>query len=258
MSTSRLEDPEGELPESLRRRTQWKTIVAGLLLSLCLLGSIVWFGRGAVDEVEALAAWVASHGIWGKVAFVVLSVVLTSVFVPEMLFAASAGALFGLWWGTVLTVLGVILTAVVDYLLALTLLRPRIESLLEGHPKLRAIRDASNDEGIRLQLLLRVAPINPVSTSYVLGASGVRFPAFLGGTLGMIPWVFAEVYFGYLASHVTRVVADGGDESKLKTGMVAFGFVVCIALIVYVTRIAVSALAAAEDEAAVASEARGD
>jgi uncharacterized membrane protein YdjX (TVP38/TMEM64 family) len=56
-----------------------------------------------------------------------------------------------------------------------------------------------------------------VSVGYVLGASGVRFPTFLAATVGLIPALFAEVYFGYVASHLTQVavkaLAAGEGES---------------------------------------------
>jgi uncharacterized membrane protein YdjX (TVP38/TMEM64 family) len=246
MVIDRSENPSHELHARLRRTTHWKTLSLRFLAGLCLLVAVVWLGRDVAHEIKALEAWVAGQGVWGRVAFVGMIVVLTSVFVPDTLLAVAAGALFGLGWGTLLTVLGSVTTAAVDFLAARTLLRPRIESMLEQHPKLRAIRAAANDEGIRLQLLLRLAPINPVSVSYVLGASGVRFSTFLIATVGLIPALFAEVYFGYLASHVTQVAGNVGDPSRLHTGMTVFSFVVCIVLIVYISRIATRALAAAE------------
>jgi uncharacterized membrane protein YdjX (TVP38/TMEM64 family) len=122
--------------------------------------------------------------------------------------------------------------------------------MLERHPKLRAIRAAAADEGIRLQLLLRLAPIDPVSVSYVLGASGVRFPTFLTATVGLIPGLFAKVYFGYLANHVTQVAGNLGDHSGAHTVITVTGFVVCIVLILYISRVAAAALAGVEGESA--------
>jgi len=106
-------------------------------------------------------------------------------------------------------------TAVLNYLIARSLLRSRIEKMLEKHPKLRAIQRAANHEGLRLQLLLRLAPLNPVSVSYVLGASGVRFSTFLLATVGLIPVVFVEVYFGYLASNPNRTTRKVSDVNRI-------------------------------------------
>ena len=234
----------------LKRQVHWKAIGLRLLVGLCLLAAVVWFGRHAVDEIRAMETWTAGHGMWGRVAFVGMIVVFTSMFVPDTVLAIAAGAMFGLVWGTVLIVVGAVITAALNFLAARGLLRPRIESILEQHPKLQAIQRAANREGLRLQLLLRLAPISPVSVSYALGASGVRFSTFLIATVGLIPGLFVEVYFGYLASHVTKAAGKAGEHSTLHTVVTVVGFVVCIVLMIAITRISTQALADAEGESA--------
>lgn len=250
MVSDQAKELGGELQEHLREQVHWKTVGLRLLVGLCLLAVIVWLGRNAVDEIKALETWIAGHGVWGKVAFMAMIVFFTSLFVPDTVLAVAAGALFGLAWGTVLTCVGAIITAALNFLAARNLFRPRIEKMLQQHPKLQAIRTAANREGLRLQLLLRLAPINPVSVSYVLGASGVKFSTFLLATIGLIPGLFAEVYFGYLASHVTKVAGDESDHSTLHTIVTISGFLVCIVLIILISRVASKALADVEGESA--------
>jgi uncharacterized membrane protein YdjX (TVP38/TMEM64 family) len=239
-------EPHLRLDQHLEQKAHWKSVGLRLLVGLCLLVAVVWFGRHAAHEMKALEMWIADHGVWGKVAYVAMVVVFTSVFVPDTVLAVAAGALFGLAWGTVLTVAGSIITAAVNFLAARVLLRERIEGMLEQHPKLKAIKSAADSEGLRLQLLLRLAPVNPVSVSYVLGASGVRFSTFLMATVGLIPGLFTEVYFGYVASHITKVAGRVGEHSTAHTVVTIVGFVVCIVLIVFISRIAARALADAE------------
>jgi uncharacterized membrane protein YdjX (TVP38/TMEM64 family) len=246
--TNHLKTFRRELHEHLQRQVHWKTIGLRLLIASCLLAAAVWFGRHAVEYIEAMETWIAGHGVWGWVAFVGMMVVFTSMFVPDTLLAIAAGALFGLGWGTVLTVVGGILTAALNFLIARSLLRSRIEKMLEKHPKLRAIQRAANHEGLRLQLLLRLAPLNPVSVSYVLGASGVRFSTFLLATVGLLPVVFVEVYFGYLASHVTTVAGNVNEHSTLHTVVTVIGFVVCVVLMIYIARVASRAIAETRDD----------
>lgn len=250
MVTNHLKTLGRELHEHLHRQVHWKTVGLRLLVGSCLLAAVVWFGRHAVEDIEAMETWIAGHGVWGWVAYVGMVIVFTSMFVPDTLLAFAAGALFGLGWGTVLTVVGVVLTAALNFLTARSLLRSRIEKMLEQHPKLRAIQRAADREGLRLQLLLRLAPINPVSVSYVLGASGVRFSTFLLATAGLIPVVFVEVYFGYLANHVTTVAGNVSEHSTLHTVMTVVGFVVSIVLMIYITRVASRAIAEAELDSA--------
>ncbi len=140
MARDHLDEPAQALHEHLQRVVHWKTVGLRLLIGLCLLIAVVWFGRHAGEEIKVMESWIADHGVWGWVVFVGMIVVFTSMFVPDTLLAIAAGILFGLPWGTVLTVVGAIITAALNFLTARTLLRPRIEKMLDGHPKLRAIQ----------------------------------------------------------------------------------------------------------------------
>ena len=250
MASDHLSEPAQALHEHLQRQVNWKTVTLRLLIGLCVLTAVVWFGRHAGEEIKTMESWIAGHGVWGWVVFVGMMVLFTSMFVPDTVLAIAAGVLFGLAWGSFLTVAGAILTAALNFLTARTLLRTRIEKMLQGHPKLRAIQSAVNREGLRLQLLLRLSPINPVSVSYVLGASGSRFSTFMFATIGLIPGLFCEVYFGYLASHVTKVAGNVSEHSTLRTVVTVVGFVFCILLMVIISRIASKAIAEAESESA--------
>jgi uncharacterized membrane protein YdjX (TVP38/TMEM64 family) len=153
----------------------WKTIGIRLFIALCLLVMVVWFGRHAGGEIKSMESWIEGHGLWGGIAFVAMVVVFTSVFVPDTLLEIAAGVMFGLFWGTVLISVSAIITAALSYFFAGKLLRPRIDKLLENHPKLRAIARAANREGLRLQLLMRLSPLNQVLVSYAM-QSGVPHP----------------------------------------------------------------------------------
>ncbi len=248
--TDHTSDLGNELQKHLERRVHWRTVGLKLLAGVCLLAVVVWVGRDAAEEITAMEAWIDGHGIWGRIAFVALFIVLTSVLVPDSLLLVAAGAMFGLVWGTALVVVGAVMTAALNYAVACDLLRPRIEKLLETRPKLQAIRRAANSEGLRLQLLLRLAPLNQVSINYVLGASGVRFSTFMIATLGQIPNLFAVVYFGYLGSHMTKVAAHVGHHSTLQTALTVVGFVVCTVLMIYIAKVASKAIAEAGAEPA--------
>jgi uncharacterized membrane protein YdjX (TVP38/TMEM64 family) len=211
-----------------------------------VLLALAWYGRGAGDEIKALEAWTAGLGILGPVVFAGAVVVLTSVFVPSILLSAVAGALFGLGWGTLAMSAGGIVGATLNYWVARKLLRNHISSVVRRYPKLQTIQSAIKREGLRLQLMLRIAPFNAVLVSYVLGATGVRFPTFLLATVGLIPGLFVEVYFGYVAKHVTKTVAHVSTPSTLQHVLTVGGFLACVALMVSIARLAQRALLAAE------------
>jgi uncharacterized membrane protein YdjX (TVP38/TMEM64 family) len=238
-----------QLHEHLKHKVHWKTVGLRLLFGLCVLAVVVWFGRHATGEINTMETWIAGHGVWGRVVFVGMVILFTSIFVPNTVLSVAAGVLFGIGWGSVLIVIGCIMTAALNFHAARTLLHPRIEKMLRQHPKMRAIQAAANGEGLRLQLLLRLSPLGPVMVNYVLGASGVRFSTFMIATVGMIPALFVEVYLGYMAIHVTKVAGHASDHSTLYTVVVIAGFAICVVLMIFIARIATKALA---DQAALA------
>jgi uncharacterized membrane protein YdjX (TVP38/TMEM64 family) len=219
-------------------------LAAGTLVLLIL----AWLGRNVGDEIKTLEAWIAGFGILGPLVFAGVVVVLTSLFVPSTLLSAAAGALFGLGLGTLAMSVGVIVGAAADYWVARKLLRNRVAGLLQRHPKQQAIQHAVQRGGLRLQFILRLIPINAVFVSYVLGANGVRFLAFLLATMGLIPGLFVEVYFGYVATHITKTVANVTNPSTLHHVITIGGFLVCLVIMISIGRMAHRALKETEAE----------
>ncbi len=240
--------PEQELREHLAKKVHWKSIGLWSLIALCALIAVVWFGRHGADELKTMESWVAGHGVVGWVVFIGVMIVMLSVFVPDTVLTLAAGALFGIGLGTVLCFIACTLTAAINFLIARWLLRPRIEQMVQGQPKLVAIERAAEREGLRLLLLLRLAPLSAVMVSYSLGASDVRFRPFLIATVGLIPWLLVEVYFGAMASHATKVAGNVSDHSPVHTAITIAGFVVCGALLIAITRMASKAIADAQME----------
>jgi len=49
----------------------------------------------------------------------------------------------------------------------------------------------------QLQVLVRLTPLSPTATNYVLGAAGVRFAGFIAACVALVPTLCLEVYFRY-------------------------------------------------------------
>jgi len=188
-------------------------LIVKIVLGLALIVAAAWLGRDFAHHLPTIEDWVAAQGAWGYVAFVLAVAILTSIFVPDTLFAVIAGALFGLGLGTLLVVLGSLLAAALDFALGRLLLQRAVQGWLAHSPKLAAIQRAVNREGFRFQFLLRLTPVNPVTISYILGATGTRFATFIVACLGMIPSLFVEVYFGYVAKHVAKITGQVSEHS---------------------------------------------
>lgn len=215
-------------------------IVAAAVLVVIL---VLILGREAGHHVLALETWIADLGAAGRAVFIALMVVCTSLLIPESLFGIAAGALFGVRVGFLTLVAANAIAAVIQYALARRLLRGRIQRALATRPQLAAVQRAVLKDETRLQLLLRLTPLNAASLSYVFGAAGVRLTGFLFACLGLVPHILLEVYLGHAGQ---RLTLDGGipPAHSLAHEAVTFGGLLVSAIVVFiVSRIARNTLA---------------
>ena len=240
-------DPS-ESPGHPRRR-----LAAKIVFGVAIVAVAAWLGRDFAQHLPAVEDWIARQGAWGYVAFIVAVVLFTSVFVPDTIFAVIAGAIFGVFWGTVMIVTGSLLAAALNFAMGRLLFQQTVLHWLDRNPRFAAIERAVHREGFRFQFLLRLTPINPVTISYILGATKTRFPTFLLACLGMIPSLFVEVYFGYVAKHVAKITGQTSEHSALHSAFTIAGLALCIVLLVYVVRLARRAIAESERQEASAA-----
>ena len=236
-STSDGGKPPEAIPAASRRR-----LVVILAIGFAFVIAAVWLGRRFGHHLPDLEHWIASNGKLGAVVFVGLVIVLTSVYVPDTIFALVAGVLFGVGNGTALMVIAGVLTAHLNYAMSRLFLRDAVHRWLARSPKLAAIERAVNHEGLRFQLLLRLTPIHPVTVNYMLGATNTRYLTFLVGCVGLIPGLFVEVYFGDAAKHIAKASGQVGESTAIHTALTIVGLLLAVGLLVYVTRLSRRAL----------------
>jgi uncharacterized membrane protein YdjX (TVP38/TMEM64 family) len=229
---------KGDQGESGKRAFARHVAIAAIALLLVILAG-EWLG----PEVLKLKNWIASQGPKGPILFLLIFIVLSSVFVPDTVFAVIAGTLFGILWGTLLMFVGGVIGATLNFYLARTLFRKQVRGFLTKHPRFSIVEQAAEHEGLRLLLLLRLVPLNPATVSYLLGTTGIRFPVFLFACIGLIPGFFIEVYFGYLLNHVSTAKTLTGSFDMTHLAATIAGFVVCVGTLVYLIVIARRALA---------------
>ncbi len=213
--------------------------LGGIILLLAAIG----LGRSLGHRLPELEHWIGQQGMVGWLVFILLVVVGTSVFVPDTIFAVMAGVLFGVIEGTVLIAVAALLTASLNFALSRLWLHRLVRRWLTRQPRLAAIEQAVNREGLRFQVLLRLAPLNPVSVSYLLGSTNTRFRTFITASLALVPGLFVEVYFGHVAKHLAQVADDPARHGHGQFLLTVAGLVVCLALLVYLTRVARKAIA---------------
>lgn len=237
-----MKPPTSQPPTTGRAMRLIKRTDAGMLIAV-LLAVVLLIIAGVVlgDQIKAhsgaLQAWIGGLGPWGVVVFVALLVLGTSLLVPESVFGVAAGVLFGLGGGMAIAMAANLVAAVFQYALSRWLFRQRVQRAIDRRPSFVSVQQAVMKDQRWLQFLLRLTPLNPATMSYLLGASGVRFSAFMIACAGMLPYVSLEVYLGHAGQHLVQANAGsrvGHGQDLLLVG----GLVVGIIAIVIISRIA--------------------
>ena len=248
-TNSSTEHPEAsDLVRRFFTRAYSRAALPYLAVGLLLIVAIVLGGREIEHHIKAIESWIATLGPWGALAFIGLFVLLTSFLLPDTVLCIIAGALFGLGRGVGAVLVGSILAATIQFALAHQLLRARIQRRLAARPSLAAIQRAVSHDEFRLQVLLRLTPLNPATISYLLGAAGVRFSGFLIACLALTPNLAIEVYFGHVGEQAARLAGGGAKSLHLHDLAIIAGLLVCVAVIVVVSRIARKAVTQAVAE----------
>lgn len=229
-------------------RAWTREMIPFLVVGVLLVIGIVLGGGMIARHISEIEGWITGLGTWGSIVFVGLFAVITSFLVPDSLLCIAAGAMFGIEGGILAVTAGTFLAAAIQFALARGFLHERIQRTLASRPSLAAIQRAVRRDELRLQFLLRLTPLNPATVSYLLGAAGVRFTGFLIACLASIPAHFVEVYFGHVGKHVANMA--GGDRAAHFHDLVVVlvGFVLCITVMVMISKIARKAVMQAVKE----------
>ena len=227
-----------DLVRRLLARAYSRAALPYVAVGLLLIVVIVFGGREIEHHINAIESWITELGPWGVLAFIGLFTLATSLLLPDTVLCIIAGALFGLYWGVAAVLAGSLLAGAMQFALSQKLLRARIQRALAARPSLVAIQRAVGRDEFRLQVLLRLTPLNPATISYLLGAAGVRFYGFMIACLALTPNLAIEVYFGHVGKHAARLVGSDARTAHLHNLAIIGGLAVCIAVMVLVSKMA--------------------
>jgi len=220
------------------RRTQTRTIAVYALAGATLLASVLYFGHEIGRHIDGVEAWVAEKGPWALVVFAAAYALLGSVFVPDALLGIVAGSAFGFRSGLAAVAAGTLGAAVLQYVVGRWLLNRRVTRVLGSRPSLAAVLRAVREDELRLQVLIRLTPLNRALTSYALGAIGVGFGRFVMACVALVPSLTLEVYVGYAAKHLARVAGQPERTVELRDGALLLGLALTAAVVALVSRAA--------------------
>lgn len=194
--------------------------------------------------LERALEWLAALGPWAPIAFVALYIVSVLLFIPASILTLGAGIVFGLVEGGFYVFVGAFVAATLCFIVARHLARDWMARLLEGHPRFKALDEATARDGWKIVALVRLAPIFPFSlTSYAFGLTRVPLWQYVAASTAMIPGTLLYVYLGTLVGDVTGIRQGVALPPWLKWLIGGVTFLVTI----YVTRFARKALRARID-----------
>ena len=213
-----------------------KTILRLALLTLTVLvfvlGSTVFdlgqLFRDTRSQFESL-------GWAGPVIFALVYGALGALAAPTGLVELIAGAIFGFWTGSAAVMAGALIAANVGFVCGRWLARDWVSSKIRGSRHAQQIEAAVEQRGFWITVLIRLSPAVPFNlTSYVLGASTLRWTTFMAATvLGMLPIKLFLIWLGASGQQLlgTANPADWGANEWLLYGGGLVATLVVVALI---------------------------
>jgi uncharacterized membrane protein YdjX (TVP38/TMEM64 family) len=166
------------------------------------------------------------------------------LFFPGVILSIGAGTVFGLLAGSIYVSIGATLGATCAFLVGRYAARQWVAARLEGKAKFRAIDRAVAREGWKIVGLARLSPLFPFNLlNYAFGLTDISLRDYFFATwVGMIPGIIMYVYLGSLAGDVALIGSRPVKRTAAHWAFEVAGFVVSVAVALYVTYVAGRAL----------------
>lgn len=188
---------------------------------------------------EQVLQWSQNLGFVGGLAFIAIYAIATVLVIPGAVLTVGAGAFFGVIWGSLYVFAGATLGAVLAFLLGRSLARQWIAHKIAGNAKFAAIDRVIGQAGFKIVLLTRLSPVFPFSLlNYALSLTKVSLQDYTLASIGMIPGTVLYVYIGSLVGDV----AMNREAQIAQWAIRIIGFIATVAVTIYITRLAKTAL----------------
>lgn len=189
-----------------------QSIVAILLIAAITIGVVY---REQFD-VHLLQQWVNQAGWWAPVAFMLIYIIATVMFLPGSVLTLTGGVLFGPVLGVFYNLTAATIGASLSFLIARYLASDYVSGRSGG--KLKQLIHGVEAEGWRFVAFTRLVPLFPFNLlNYALGLTKIRFIEYLLATyVFMLPGAIAYTYLGYAGRE-----AVGGGDDLIKTILIA-------------------------------------
>ncbi len=219
------------MSESIHPPKPTRVTVFRVLLAIGLAVAILVAGSELAPRMPAAEKWIVEQGILAPVYYIGLLCVLTLLCVPLDLMLIAAGVMFPLGRGFLYVMIGLAISQSLIFWVSRLLLRHRVQGWIARKPKLRKLNRAIDQEGIKLLMLIRLAPVPASPVSYLMGASPMSFWRFSVANLGLLPVAFVSQYVGYAAAHATQTSYAPHHIFSLQDALTYGGLIVAIIVV---------------------------
>ncbi len=194
------------------------------------------------DWLSFLSSWVKERGAFGVVVFMAIYIFCSVLLMPSAWFTAASAAAFGFWRGLLIAATSASIAAAISFLIARYFALKWVKRWVEKNERFSALYDVISERDWKIVLLCRLTPVVPfVLSNYFFGLTRLRFwPYFWASTVGIFPGAMLYAYVGYLG----KVALAGENRSRTPQEymFMAFGFVVTMLMVIYISRRARKAL----------------
>lgn len=176
------------------------------LLSVIVVGIAVVAAAETASKTHAIGAFIERFGPFVPVAFVLVHILASLLFVPRSVMAIVASLLFGFWSACWWSTLGSTMGAMAGFLIARYINSGFI--VPEEMKRIGPILERAERGGWRAVAVCRLLPLLPHSLiNYALGLTALSLPEYtLGSLAGMLP----ETYVFVNLAVSGRQALDGG------------------------------------------------
>ncbi|WOO39701.1 TVP38/TMEM64 family protein [Rubellicoccus peritrichatus] len=223
-------------------RHAWRKIVVRCVLITIITAIVVAGGFLLKNDIPEISAWIQAQGKWAPIIFIAIFAIGSCFLIPADIFVFVAGAIFGLWWGYLYVAIAEMIAMLLQFFLARYVFKDRVEGFMQRHPKFNAIDKAVSKQGLKIAFLLRLGPVPLGPLSYILGVSRISMKNYLIASPGVLPSLFAVVYYGVLAAHLTKLASGLEHHSPAHYISMVGGAIVAVITTVYITHVARKAL----------------
>ncbi len=230
------------MSQQQNRRQLWVKAVLFLLLFAALFSGLR--ALGIQEALRSALNWVTTLGGWGVLAFMLLYVVATVLFLPRSFLSLGAGVIFGVLNGSIIVLSAATLGATAAFLIGRYLARDWVAARISEHPQFQAIDESVAKEGWKIVFLTRLSPVFPFNLlNYAFGLTRVSLRDYFWATgIGMIPGGVMYVYLGSLAGDLALLGTEEQIRRPFEWGLYVVGLLATVVVTIYVTRLAQTVL----------------